>query len=349
MPSFRDLGEQLQPRPGRARHAPRARTSCSAAAGGPDVATRQLAQPGEKLERPRDQLGLRLLLRLVDEAVTSPVWKLLPLVSSAAGTARALDDDVQSPVLEAASTSATRRACPPPDPVVVRVHEPELEILVEALADELLVALLEHVQRHELGRSRTSGSGKRPSRSHCALQDDVLPDARSPRLDETQAAGLSRCDDRATRVDERSERPPERRCTAFWTATAARSRAGRGEAHERARVSRPPARELDAVGRAADDPVQEDRVGGLDRMRILEEVRDGERRPAREAAAAASRARPERGDELHDLALVGPCQEQLGLELPDAAPDLEDAGTFEPLPRRRGDQLALDSTRPFAW
>ena len=41
-----------------------------------------------------------------------------------------------------------------PEPVVVRVDEAELGLLIEALVDELLVAILEDVERKLLGREQ---------------------------------------------------------------------------------------------------------------------------------------------------------------------------------------------------
>jgi hypothetical protein len=75
----------------------------------------------------------------------------------------ALDDDVQAAVLELLHHLDHARACAHlADPVVVRQHEPELLVSVQAFPDQLPVARLEDVQgsllsgeQHEVQREET--------------------------------------------------------------------------------------------------------------------------------------------------------------------------------------------------
>ena len=67
----------------------------------------------------------------------------------------ALDENGQPPVVEPLEHFRDRRARPDlANPVLVGVHEPELLVRIEALADQLLIARLEDVQRHPLGREQ---------------------------------------------------------------------------------------------------------------------------------------------------------------------------------------------------
>ena len=306
----------------------------------------------KKLERPRDQLGLHLLLRLVDEGrhvagLEAPAARELEQPEPLAP----LDDDVSRPSSKRASTSATRARVPTSRiPSSSAYTSPNSEILVEALADELLVASSNTCSGTSSAGSRTSGSGREPSspaRSRTTYsQTRVRPDSTRRR-----PPASPRCDDRATRVDERSERPPEE--------TLHRVLDGdRGTDHEQVageaqgeRAARRPGRqlgELDAVGRAADDPVRRNASAARPR-RILEEVRDGERRPALRGRGARRLEREglERGDKLHDLAPVGPCRDGSAWSF-DAAPDLEDAGTSSPCLAAAATSLRSIRSRPFA-
>ncbi len=66
-----------------------------------------------------------------------------------------LDEDVHAAVFEARENLGDACSCPHvADSVVVGVHEPELALVLDALADQLLVALLEDVQREPLGRQK---------------------------------------------------------------------------------------------------------------------------------------------------------------------------------------------------
>jgi hypothetical protein len=79
----------------------------------------------------------------------------------------ALDDDVQPPVvepLEYLGDRGTRTDLA--QPVVVRVDEPELDVLLEALAHELAVARLEDVQRHLLRRQEDDSEREEPYLAH---------------------------------------------------------------------------------------------------------------------------------------------------------------------------------------
>ena len=65
------------------------------------------------------------------------------------------------------STSDDPRPRPDvPNPVVVRVDEAELRVGVETLADELLVALLEDVERQLLGRQQDDAERKQSELDH---------------------------------------------------------------------------------------------------------------------------------------------------------------------------------------
>ena len=79
----------------------------------------------------------------------------------------ALDDDVEPAVLEA--REHLDDACPRPEvakPVVVGVDQTELSVLLEALVDELLVPLLEDVERELLGREQDDAERKQSELVH---------------------------------------------------------------------------------------------------------------------------------------------------------------------------------------
>ena len=87
---------------------------------------------------------------------TRPVWNERPVRQlEQAEPLPALDDDVEPAVVEAVEHlgDGGERA-DLAQAVVVGVDQPELALLVEALADQLLVAVLEDVQRDLLGREQ---------------------------------------------------------------------------------------------------------------------------------------------------------------------------------------------------
>lgn len=102
--------------------------------------------------------------------------------------------------------------------------------------------------------------------------------------------------------------------------------------------------ERDTVGRAADDAVQQHDIGILDAVGALEDVSDAERRPFRDSALASELAgvRLPGLDELDDLAPVGAGVQQLGLECPDSAADLEHTSAVEAARGRRCDHPPLE-------
>ena len=66
-----------------------------------------------------------------------------------------LDDDVHPAVVEALEDLCDASERPDlTDAVLVRVEHPELVVGFDALADQLLVARLEDVQRHAFGRKQ---------------------------------------------------------------------------------------------------------------------------------------------------------------------------------------------------
>jgi hypothetical protein len=85
--------------------------------------------------------------------------------------------------------------------------------------------------------------------------------------------------------------------------------------------------QLNAIGRAADDTIEDDDVSGTDRVSPIEHVCDPERAPAFDALVACKFPGIwlVRGDELDDLAPGGARGEQFGLNRPDAATDLQNA------------------------
>ena len=79
----------------------------------------------------------------------------------------AFDEDVQAAILEPREHVGHPR--PRPDvtqPVVIGVDEPELAVRFEALADELLVALLEDVEGELLGRQKDDAEWKETELVH---------------------------------------------------------------------------------------------------------------------------------------------------------------------------------------
>ena len=80
----------------------------------------------------------------------------------------ALDDDVQAPVRE--SLHNLDHPCPRAHlahPVVVREHEPELLVSVQAFADQLPVARLEDVQGRLLAREEHEVQREETDLAHC--------------------------------------------------------------------------------------------------------------------------------------------------------------------------------------
>ena len=72
-------------------------------------------------------------------------------------------EDVQPAVLEPFEHVGDRRErADLTQPPLVREHEPELAVVGEALGDQLLVPVLEDMQRHALRRQEDELSGKSP-------------------------------------------------------------------------------------------------------------------------------------------------------------------------------------------
>ena len=81
----------------------------------------------------------------------------------------ALDDDVEAAVREPVGHLDHGRECPDAtEPVVVREHEPERLVGVEALRDQLAIARLEDVERHLLGREQDEAEREEPDLLHGA-------------------------------------------------------------------------------------------------------------------------------------------------------------------------------------
>ena len=105
----------------------------------------------------------------------------------------------------------------------------------------------------------------------------------------------------------------------------------------------------DPVGGTAHHTIQDDDVGRLDVVGSLENVDDPKRRPPFEALLPGKLARKGlvRGHELHDLTLLRTCFEELGLDPPDAAPDLEHPRGSPRVRRDVRDQVALELVEPL--
>ena len=79
----------------------------------------------------------------------------------------ALDDHVHPAVVELLEQVGDTRTRPDvAQPGLVRIDEPELMPVLEAPADQLLVARLEDVQRHPLGRKQDDAEWEEPDLRH---------------------------------------------------------------------------------------------------------------------------------------------------------------------------------------
>jgi len=113
-------------------------------------------------------------------------------------------DDVQAPVVEALEDRRDGGARPGlADAGLVRVDEPELEVLLDALADQLAVTRLENVQGNLLRRQEHDPEREEPDLRHRpkgtlepmaverleSLLKDAFPDARELRVEDRTGGG----------------------------------------------------------------------------------------------------------------------------------------------------------------
>ena len=247
-----------------------------------------------------------------------------------------LDEDVETPVLEPREHLGDPRSRPDvADAVAVRVDEPELGVLLEALLDELLVALLEDVERESLGRQEHDAERKQAELVHVARCNVVYSQNAVPRRTPSACRPCSSAA-RAQPAGECTNALKDRRssrCPRLSTPIPSRTHADVARVAEH---DRPPcearggACELDAVGRAADDSVEDDDVGGLDCVRVVQHVDDAKRDTIGEAHVGRElpRVRLVRPDELDDLPRRRTRLEQLGLNRADATADLENSSSL---------------------
>ena len=171
-------------------------------------------------------------------------------------------------------------------------------------------------------------------------------------LHEGQAFGLGARDELDRGMDERPKRAthnshsdvhePETDTNPEHIARKAEDEGATGE-------SRSPAGKRYAVGRAADDTVEQHDIGILDTLQALENVGDAERGPFLDPALSSELASvwlPGR-NELHDLPLCRSAAEQLGLQRSDSPSDLEHAGSVEPAHGCRSDHPSLEIVQAF--
>ncbi len=151
-----------------------------------DLRPGQLDEPVEERQGPLD-VPLAGAVRVVQQRLD------LGRVEAAAGgqldepePIPAFHDDVQPTVVEALQHFGHRRKRSHlAQAVVVGVHEPELALLLQALADQLLVPVLEDVERDLLGRKQDDSEREEPDFGHarrlltsCAVADPLALDPR---------------------------------------------------------------------------------------------------------------------------------------------------------------------------
>ena len=127
----------------------------------------QLEQPAEQLQRALDVGRDRRILLVLDRLDLGGLERAAGGQLEHPEALPPLDDDVQAAVVEALEHLGDRRpGADVAQPVVVGEDEPELALLVEALADQLAVARLEDVQRHQLGREQDDPEREEPDLAH---------------------------------------------------------------------------------------------------------------------------------------------------------------------------------------
>ena len=136
-----------------------------------DLGARGLGEPAEEREHALDVAPPAARRPRPSTGSTSAVRNVAALGQLAQrGTARALDDDVHPPVVEGAGATSTTAARVPTSrrPCSSSSRTPNSRAVGDALADQLLVARLEDVQRHALGRQQDEPQREQTDLRHAA-------------------------------------------------------------------------------------------------------------------------------------------------------------------------------------
>src|ERR687898_1210298 len=250
-----------------------------------------------------------------------------------------LGNDVEAAVVETIEHLGHRRARPDlAQTGLAGEDEAELALLREALADQLLIAVLEDVQRNLLRRQQDD-----PQREEAELAHARSLDALERRDPEQRAVALRRAHE-PTRLDgalecsrrmhEDAEAAPAQPLVEVHGPEA---RPGPPDAAREAEDERSPRQgrrgpgERDSVGCAADDLVHHDEVDPRGGRRIGDQICGPERDPLADTRLERQLVDEPLvvGHELDDLRRCGAGLQQLERDLTDAAADLEHARALE--------------------